>query len=570
MKKNVVLLAINSKFIHSNLAVWIIKAGIEKSGLTSCNGRFEEGSVKTPWEVNVVEATIHQSIEEITENVIEFNPDVIGISTYIWNASMLPNLIKSIQKQLPQVKIVLGGPEAENNAKYWLSCGADYVLVGEGEYTFPAFLRTLSSDSPLFPSLFSMKESPFSSLHLPIEERHNPINIYSDEYIAAVENRIIYFESSRGCPFNCAYCMSAETKVEFFPTTIVKKRLCRLSQLDKKTIKFVDRTFNCNAERAYELFEYVIALNTNCCFHFEVAADLFDEETLALLKTAPPGQVQLEIGLQSFYKPTLDAISRKTNLIKATQNIKELLIEGNIHIHIDLIAGLPYETLQIFKNSFEQAYALQAHTLQLGFLKLLHGSVLRKKAEDFKLAYSPTPPYEIQSSPWLSEDDKKVLKHAENALQHTYNKGRFLRTLDYVISVSKMHPFDFYHTLGKAAPNHGTALGDYAVEILNICAALPNVEYSKLQDHMVCDWLSMVKGKNMPTILRGMDKRHQNSQRKQVFEQIKQQYAHEVRRDEVRILNNGKIAFVDNTKRNPVTGLYDLLLLTKYQKSLRT
>ena len=525
MKKSVVLLAINSKFIHSNPAVWLIKAGVE-------------AFAQAAYDVNVVEATIHQSSDEIADEVSAFEPDIIGVSTYIWNASMLPDLLYVIRKRLPDIQIILGGPEAENNMEHWLSNGADYVLAGKGEYTFPAFLN--------------------GNIDLPIEMTNkSSIELYTDEYVKAVNNRIIYFESSRGCPFNCSYCMSAETNVEFFPLETVKEQLSKLAKLDSKSIKFVDRTFNCNQKRAYELFEYVIALDTNCNFHFEVAADLFDMETINLLSTAPPGRIQLEIGLQSFHKPTLEAVSRKTDIKKAAGNITDLLKGKNMHIHIDLIAGLPFEDLKDFKKSFEKAYKLNAHTLQLGFLKLLHGSVLRRQVEKYEIAFSQTPPYEIQSSPWLSADDIKTLKQAENALQHTYNKCRFLRTIKYVLSVSKVPAFAFYQALGEAAPNHGTALDIYAEQIFAFCANLPNVDFNDLHDHMVCDWLSMVKGKNMPTILRNTD-----SRRKQVFQYIKEIYDHEIRRDEVRVLKSGKSVFVNNTICCPITGLYEIELIS--------
>jgi hypothetical protein len=305
-------------------------------------------------------------------------------------------------------------------------------------------------------------------------------------------------------------------------------------------------------------------LDTGCRFHFEVAADLFDERTLALLETAPPGRIQFEIGLQSFFEPTLKAVSRKTNLEKATRNITELLRGKNIHIHLDLISGLPYESLHDFQNSFRRTYELKPHILQLGFLKLLHGSILRKQAGDLKIEYSTEAPYEIQSSQWLSTDDIQILKHVENALRHTYNKSRFLRTIDYALAVSNLKPFSFYRALGEAAPNHGTALQDYAVQVFDFCMGLANVESDELRDHMVCDWLGMVKGKNMPGVLRNSDKRH-----KQEFERICNIVGdatlgvpltemREIRRDEVRILLSGKTVFVDSSGRCPITGLYEV------------
>jgi len=547
MNRNVVLLAINSKYIHSSLAVWTIKAAIEENA-------------QIPHDVNIVEVTIHQPFDEIIGEIAAFKPNIIGVSTYIWNASMLPGLLKSLRQRFPKAIIVLGGPEAEHNIDYWLEQGADHVLRGEGEYTFPAFLNKLGTQgdgSVVSNHCTAQYLAPDMKLDTTEPSPCVPPDPYTNEFFTSVENRLIYFESSRGCPFSCAYCLSAETTIVFFPMEVVKERLFKLSQIDSKTIKFVDRTFNCDPKRAYELFEYIIKLDTNCCFHFEVAADLFDEQTISLLEAAPLGRIQFEIGLQSFFEPAIKAVSRKTDLEKAVQNIKRLLQCGNIHIHVDLIAGLPYETLQDFINSFEQAYELGAHTLQLGFLKLLHGSVLRKQAEHFGINYSSEPPYEIQSSTWLSAEDLHILKQTENALQHTHNKGRFLRTIDYVLSATKLHPFSFFNALGKAAPNHAVALQDYAVQILDFCAILPGVDKNTLCDNMVCDWLSMVKGKNMPTILRNPDNR-----RKHIFEQVKKQYNHKIRRDEVRVLTSSEIVFVDSSEKSPVTGLYTLQKLT--------
>ena len=339
--------------------------------------------------------------------------------------------------------------------------------------------------------------------------------------------------------------------MRLFPLDTVKNRILKLSQSGTHTIKFVDRTFNCNTNRAYELFGYVIGLNTKCTFHFEVAADLFDERTISLLATAPHGKIQLEIGVQSLYEAALKASTRQTDLKKAENNIKALLQAQNIHIHVDLIAGLPYETLEEFKNSFNRAYALNAHTLQLGFLKLLHGSALREQADDLGIRYTTQPPYEITSSPWLSAEDLQALKQAENALQHTFNKGRFLSTLKYVIYASKLSPFSFYHSVGAAAPNHGTQLEEYIDQIYSYCAGLPGVDSNELQDHLIYDWLGMVKGKNTPTFLKNHDSRREHVER--AAEKL---LGRKPGRGEVAVLHSGKGIFVDSRNRDKVTGLY--------------
>jgi len=330
-----------------------------------------------------------------------------------------------------------------------------------------------------------------------------------------------------------------------------KEWLRKLSVSGARTIKMVDRTFNCDAKRAYELFEYVIGLETNSRFHFEVAADLFDERTLKLLGTAPPGRIQLEAGLQSFFLPALEASYRKTDLERSELCIKTLHDGRNIHLHVDLIAGLPYETLHDFKNSFDRAYSLGAHTLQLGFLKLLHGSALREKAASLGIIYSSDAPYEIQSSPWLSAGDIQILKHTENSLQHTYNKGRFLSVLEYVLSVSNLRPFSLFFKLGEEAPNHGIDLAAYARLVFDICALLPGVDEKELRDKMVRDWLGMVKGKNMPDFMRNPDDR-----KGRALKLAQRRLGHGLRREEAAILLSGKAVFVDSNDRDPVTGSY--------------
>jgi len=274
------------------------------------------------------------------------------------------------------------------------------------------------------------------------------------------------------------------------------KQIERLSQTSVQTIKFVDRTFNCNTDRAYKIFEFVIRLDTKCCFHFEVGADLFDVRTLELLATAPVGRIQFEAGLQSFFAPTLKAVARQTDQQLAEQNIRAILTNGNIHVHVDLIAGLPFETLPDLANSFDRAFDLTADVLQLGFLKMLHGSVLRER--NSQIVYSEQAPYEIISNSWLSEDDLKIVKSAENALNRTYNKGRFLSALKYVLDVSKLRPFELFRILGESVPNHGMALQEYTKQIYKCLSKFPNVNADELRDYMNADWIQMTKGERLP------------------------------------------------------------------------
>jgi len=540
----VVLLAINAKYVHSSLSVWLIAEGV------SHFSRF-------PHEVSVIEATINQKVNEIVNSVSEQNPEIIGISTYIWNAGMLPEVIARLREQLPGTVIVLGGPEASNNIEYWLKNGVDYVLVGEGEYIFPQFLDAFAEKRQGDGSSVSVAEDN-SSLNKKKTEEPSlclPINPYSNTYFKTLNGRLSYIETSRGCPFECSFCLSAGSSVKYFTLDIVKEQILKLSQANTKTIKFVDRTFNCNAIRAFEIFEYVINLNTDCKFHFEVAADLFNERTLLLLETAPVGRIQFEIGLQSFHEPALNAVSRQIDISKAGRNIRFLLKAHNIHIHIDLIAGLPYETLADLQNSFNRAYKLNTHTLQLGFLKLLHGSELRKQADSLGIQYLNEPPYEIMSSSWLSTDDLLVLKQVENALQNTRNKNRFLSTLHYVLSATGKTPFSLMHSLGASVPNHGTQLEEYIVQIYEFFKGLPGVDDNDLKDCMIYDWLGMVKGKNTPAFLKTDYK-----QRKKIAETAEKIFERKIRREEFSVLHSGNGIFVDRNDCDLVTGLYNVYI----------
>ena len=536
--RKVVILAINAKYVHSSLPAWVLAGAVSRYARIS-------------HDVKVVEGTINQDTDDIAGQVIAHQPDVVGVSTYIWNAGMLPGLLRTLRERLPKAALVLGGPEASHNAEYWLEY-ADYVLCGEGEQGFPALLDMLSGCEVLAPIPGLCYKCDGKTIFYPqAPAPGDPIDPYTADYFSALGGRIAYIETSRGCPFRCAFCLSGGSSVRFFPLAAAKDQLCRLAGAGARTIKLVDRTFNCNPERACELLAYMIGLDTDCRFHCEVAPDLFDARTLALLQTAPPGRIQLEAGLQSFFEPALRAACRQTDLEKAQANIRALVNGGNIHLHLDLIAGLPHETLPDFMSSFDRAYALGAHTLQLGFLKMLYGSALREQG--WEIAYARRPPYEITSSRWLSAQDLQLLKQTENALRQTYNKGRFLATLRYALSVSGLRPFSLYRMLGEAAPGHATALEAYAQQVYACLLDLPGVRPELLQSHMICDWLSMVKGANMPGFLKIHDRR-----REEVAAKASLLLGRKISRSEAAVLPSGKGVFVDGHSRDPVTGLYQL------------
>ena len=525
--KKIVLLAVNSKYVHSALSVWILKESLRRFS------RYE-------YNCNVVERTIQQSCGEIADDVAAYTPDIVGISAYIWNSAMIPEIIRALRKRQSDVVIILGGPESLIGEEYWKNHGADYVLKGEGELSFPALVDSLA-DEP------KPKQQAIMPKHAEIA------NPYTDEYFSALGNKISYIETSRGCPYSCAFCLSGEDDVRFFDLEAAKRWILNFSKSKSKTIKFVDRTFNCSKGRAYELFEYIINLDTDRCFHFEVAADLFDEKTIKLLKKAPPGRIQFELGVQSFFEPALNAVSRRTDLNKLEKQTKMLIAGKNIHIHVDLIAGLPYETYLEFQNSFNRAYDLGAHTLQLGFLKSLHGSGLRQLSIYKDMRFSPKPPYEIMESIWLSRQNISDLISAENALRHTYNKCRFLHTLNYALTASKMNAFSMFYLIGTNAPNHGTQLEIYAAQIFDIISSLSDVDRNVLRDKMICDWLGMVKGKNMPQFMKKQVMPHGRA-----AEIAKKKFNLEIGRSEHALLSTGEAVFTDNCSRDIITSLYKL------------
>ena len=342
-------------------------------------------------------------------------------------------------------------------------------------------------------------------------------------YAAAVRGRFAYVETSRGCPYSCAFCLSGRCGApRWFAPEACFADIAALANAGPRAVKFVDRTFNANPAHANAILRFLLAhigrdIPRDARFHFELAGDILREETFALLEAMPAGAVQLEIGMQSFHEPTLAAVRRKTDTALLQKNIRRLAAMQNLHLHIDLIAGLPAEDLPTFARSFNTAYALGAQMLQLGFLKLLPGSAMREEPQHFPCAFSAAPPYEVRSTPWLSEDDLAVLHGTEDALERVYNSGRFPHTAAYVLAVSGRAPFDFYTALGAAAraagvhggtrAQSGTGLDAYTAFLQRFCAALPGVDAALLRDALVRDRLCTNSTGRLPACLQVPDAR---------------------------------------------------------------
>lgn len=535
----VTLLAINAKYVHSSLPVWCIADGLKQH-------------LRTPATVKVIEATINQPVDLILAKVADTQPNIIGISAYIWNADILREVLGGIKRTLPDTLVVLGGPEASHAPDFYLSQGADYVVCGAGERALPLLVDAIATGAKLcqVAGLCYFADG---------KVRKNPIapakhHFDNGEYSAALHGRIAYIESSRGCPFSCSFCLSGGSEVSFFPMDEVKKQIFTLANSGAKTIKFVDRTFNCHRERATEILSYVISMDTDCTFHFEVAPHLFDQPTLDLLAAAPIGRIQLEAGLQSFNPNTLAAVSRKTDFAATEKNIAAILAAGNIHLHLDLIAGLPYETLDSFVAGFNRAFAMRAHNLQLGLLKLLRGSPLHAQEGQFGMVFSPAPPYQVVSTPWMSEEDFATLHRVEHGLSRTWNKGRFITTIEYVLSVARLSPFELFYQIGEEIEGYKSPLPRYTAQLCDILSTLPMVDKNTLVDRMAWDYLAMTGGKGMPSCLKNTRKSKSHVQNVSAFLGRQSDY------DSVAVLSTGEVIYAVGQK-NPVSGLFEVAYL---------
>lgn len=425
----VLLAAINAKYIHSNLGIYSLKTYGEKM--------LKEWGLAEQAEISLAEYTINHQMEQILQDIYKRKPDVIGFSCYIWNISYVKMILADIKKVLPDVKIWAGGPEVSYHAEAFLKeePAVDIVMMGEGEITFAHFLKALLEGEELkqvpglmlrnddgtitdtgFRQVMDMSQIPFPYAFMDMKE---------------LEHRIIYYESSRGCPFSCAYCLSSiDKKLRFRSLDLVLPELEWFLQAKVPQVKFVDRTFNCKKSHAMAIWQYIRDYDNGITnFHFEIAADLLDKDELDLLSTMRPGLVQLEIGVQSTNEKTLETIRRKTDIEEIRQITATINSWHNIHQHLDLIAGLPWEDLESFKKSFNDVYSMEPEQLQLGFLKVLKGSYMEELIPDCDLLYSAAPPYEVLRTKWLSYGDVLELKDIEEMTEVHYNSRQFTCTL---------------------------------------------------------------------------------------------------------------------------------------------
>ena len=438
----ILLAACNAKYIHSNLAVYNLK---------SCSGEYSPNVV-------IKEYTINQIQDDILKDIYLEQPDVICFSCYIWNISFVKELVPDLKKILPHVDFWAGGPEVSYDAVEFLKKNPAFfgVMVGEGEETFHELAGYYIERKPE-----NLKEIRGVAFH---DETKVPDIVHTGwrelmdlskvpfaySNLTEFKNRIIYYESSRGCPFSCSYCLSSiDKKLRFRDIELVKKELQFFIDNKVPQVKFVDRTFNCKHDHAMAIWRYITEHDNGITnFHFEISADLLREEELALMKTMRPGLIQLEIGVQSTNPQTIKAIRRTMDFEKLKGIVEQIHGFGNIHQHLDLIAGLPYEGYDSFHKSFCDVYALRPEQFQLGFLKVLKGSHMMEMTGEYQILYKDREPYEVLSTAWLTYGEILGLKMVESMVEVYYNSGQFKHTLVFLEQYFE-DPFRMYEALGR-------------------------------------------------------------------------------------------------------------------------
>ena len=434
---NILLTAINAKYIHSNLAVYSLRAYVPE---------YQE-------QIQIAEYTINQQVDDILMDLYRKKPDILCFSCYIWNLEYVEQLVREAGKVLPGVPIWVGGPEVSYDSRAVLQRlpEAFGVMKGEGEETFRELVHYYMEGGSLEEidgityrgAEGQILENPWR----PVMDLSKVPFVYHD--MKDFQNKIVYYETSRGCPFSCSYCLSSVDKcLRFRDLELVKKELQFFLDAEVPQVKFVDRTFNCRHSHAAEIWKYLIEHDNGITnFHFEVSADLLNEEELALIEQMRPGLIQLEIGVQSTNDRTIREIRRTMKFEEVSRIVKRINSHANVHQHLDLIAGLPYEDYESFRRSFNDVYALAPEQLQLGFLKVLKGSYMEEQKEQYGLVYKSRPPYEVLYTKWLPYSDVLRLKRVEEMVESYYNSGQFSYTLA-VLEQAFPDPFSMYEQLG--------------------------------------------------------------------------------------------------------------------------
>lgn len=509
----VLFVSLNAKYIHSSLALRYIK--------DYC---YEYKNI-----TKILELTINHDENQMIKQIYQEKPDIIGFSCYIWNMAQIKTLIPTLKKILPETQIILGGPEVSYQSKDLIEeLGVDLIMEGEGEATWKDYLSYQTTGVPQLDAIGGIIYKDVHSGEIIATPTRNLIDldelpfVYDD--LDGLDNRILYYEASRGCPFNCQYCLSSiEKGVRFLPVERVKKELQYF--LDKRImqVKFVDRTFNTKKAYAMEIWQYLIEKDNGYTnFHFEIAAELLDDEMLEALKSARPGLIQFEIGVQSTNEEVLQTIKRGMpfeRIAAITNKIKSL---GNIHQHLDLIAGLPLENYSSFKQSFNDVMSLRPEQFQLGFLKLLKGSGLRTNAQKYGIVYKQEAPYEVLYTAHISYEEILKLHNIEEMLERYYNSERFKASLEYLYTLFDT-PFDFYESLSayweqKGYDKLSHKKASYYIYLAEFAKTLDQANNDLVKELIRFDWFTHELIKDVPMQLRTIE---QESFKDQAYQALK-------------------------------------------------
>ena len=547
----ILLVACNAKYIHSNLAVYDLQA------------------YASDYADHIVlkEYTINQQKDDIMRDIYLEHPDVVCVSCYIWNLSFVKELMADLIKILPGADFWVGGPEVSYDAEKFLTENSEFkgVMVGEGEETFKELAGYYVEKNPQ--DLKNMTGICYRDGDQIIHNGWRQIMdlssipfIYKD--LSEFKNRIIYYESSRGCPFSCSYCLSSiDKKLRFRDTETVKKELQFFIDNKVPQVKFVDRTFNCKHDHAMAIWKYINEHDNGVTnFHFEISADLLREEELQEMSTMRPGLIQLEIGVQSTNPDTIKAIHRTMDFEKLKGIVDRIHSFGNIHQHLDLIAGLPYEDYDSFRNSFNDVYALKPQQLQLGFLKVLKGSHMMEMCREYGIVYKTQEPYEVLSTKWLDYDHVLKLKTVENMVEVYYNSGQFQNTLEYL---EKFFPdaFSIYERLGSFYMEKGygdishTRMRRYEI-LLEFLEDMPEISVDQVKDQMVYDLYLRENLKSRPGFARD-----QKPFERQVWDFRKREKV--AKNAHVEVFADGKVLLFDYADRDPLTNNAHVTDVTK-------
>lgn len=536
----ILLAACNAKYIHSNLAVYNLRAYA---------GEYREHII-------LKEYTINQQKDEILRDIYLEKPDIICFSCYIWNVSFVKEIAEDLKKILPDSVFWAGGPEVSFDAEDFLKKNPGFfgVMVGEGEETFRELCRFYVDNKG------NLEEIPGIAFYSGGKIRHNGWREIMDlskvpfayENMEDFRNKIVYYESSRGCPFSCSYCLSSvDKKLRFRNLDLVKKELQFFIDRKVPQVKFVDRTFNCKHSHAMEIWKYILEHDNGITnFHFEISADLLKEEELSLMEKMRPGLIQLEIGVQSTNSETIKAIRRTMDFERLSEIVNKVRSFGNIHQHLDLIAGLPYENYDSFRNSFNQVYALKPEQLQLGFLKVLKGSLMKEMAKEYGILHKEREPYEVLSTKWLSYGEILKLKTVESMVEVYYNSGQFQNTLNYMEGFFE-DAFSMYEELGKFYEEKGyhsishSRMRRYEI-LLEFLGQRQEISREKAVDAMLLDLYLRENLKSRPSF----------APSQKLYEKMVWEYRREKKVPKtahIEVFQNGDVVLFDYEKRNPLT-----------------